>query len=444
MHDGIAQMFQIIEYARMMVGTKAIATLSTGYLNALEYAKTRVQGADLTQSTDKTAPRVTITHHPDVRRSLMTQKAYAEGMRALVLYTAVVQDAIAVKEAAGEDASADDALNDLLLPIVKGYGSEQSYELLGSESLQTFGGSGYLQDYPLEQYVRDAKIDTLYEGTTAIQGLDLFFRKIVRDQGQALTVLRRRRSRSSPRSEAGNGRARRPSGTCSPRRSRTSRGSSARWSGSLTARRRPTRATSTRSARTPRGCSSRSATWSSAGCCCARPRSRSAALASRDRTRGTRRSTRARSRPRQFFARQVLPQLSAAAGDRRGHGQRPDGPARRRLLTVSAGERPETAQGSRTAVAAADVLRVRIPLGHPRGRRTALSLASLALAALTTYLLLDRNHAEELGGGTRIAFDVLRGEQHLPLALMLALLGTAVAASLRGRHLPVGIGARRA
>jgi alkylation response protein AidB-like acyl-CoA dehydrogenase len=191
-HDGIAQMFKIIEYARMMVGTKAIATLSTGYLNALDYAKTRVQGADLTQMTDKTAPRVPITHHPDVRRSLMTQKAYAEGMRALVLYTATVQDDVALAEAAGAD---DDAhalavrLNDLLLPIVKGYGSEKSYELLGSQSLQTYGGSGYLQDYPIEQYIRDSKIDTLYEGTTAIQGMDFFFRKIVRDKGQALTKL---------------------------------------------------------------------------------------------------------------------------------------------------------------------------------------------------------------------------------------------------------------
>jgi alkylation response protein AidB-like acyl-CoA dehydrogenase len=188
-HDGIAQMFKVIEFARMMVGTKAIATLSTGYLNALDYAKTRVQGADLTQMTDKTAPRVTITHHPDVRRSLMTQKAYAEGMRALLLFTATIQDAIAVKEAAGEDASDDERLNDLLLPIVKGYGSEKSYGVLGSESLQCFGGSGYLQDYPVEQYIRDAKIDTLYEGTTAIQSLDLFFRKIVRDQGKALTRL---------------------------------------------------------------------------------------------------------------------------------------------------------------------------------------------------------------------------------------------------------------
>ncbi|TDD70206.1 acyl-CoA dehydrogenase [Jiangella aurantiaca] len=188
-HDGIAQMFQVIEYARMMVGTKAIATLSSGYLNALDYAKERVQGADLTRATDKSAPRVTITHHPDVRRSLMTQKAYAEGMRALVLYTATMQDAVAAAAARGETDEHAERVNDLLLPIVKGYGSERSWVLLGSESLQTFGGSGFLQDYPLEQYVRDAKIDTLYEGTTAIQGQDFFFRKIVRDNGQAIGWL---------------------------------------------------------------------------------------------------------------------------------------------------------------------------------------------------------------------------------------------------------------
>ncbi|MEZ0092642.1 acyl-CoA dehydrogenase [Streptacidiphilus sp. EB129] len=187
-HDGIRQMFRIIEFARMMVGTKAIATLSTGYLNALEYAKERVQGPDLAEFLDKAAPRVTITHHPDVRRSLLTQKAYAEGMRALVLYTASVQDEIQLLKARGESADAAERLNDLLLPIVKGYGSEKSYEQL-AQSLQTFGGSGYLQEYPIEQYIRDAKIDTLYEGTTAIQGQDFFFRKIVKDQGQALTAL---------------------------------------------------------------------------------------------------------------------------------------------------------------------------------------------------------------------------------------------------------------
>jgi alkylation response protein AidB-like acyl-CoA dehydrogenase len=203
-HDGIAQMFTVIEFARMMVGTKAIATLSTGYLNALEYAKSRVQGADLTQLADKSAPRVTITHHPDVRRSLMLQKSYAEGLRALVLFTASIQDTVMMKRAAGEDAVLDERVNELLLPIVKGYGSEKSYVILGAESLQTVGGSGYLQDYPLEQYVRDAKIDTLYEGTTAIQGQDLFFRKIVRDRGQATKSLFGR-MQEFVKNEAGNG-----------------------------------------------------------------------------------------------------------------------------------------------------------------------------------------------------------------------------------------------
>ena len=187
-HDGIRQMFMIIEFARMMVGTKAIAALSTGYLNALDYAKTRVQGADLTRMTDKTAPRVTIMKHPDVRRSLLLQKSYAEGLRALVLYTASQQDAIQLAAARGEQDDTAVALNDLLLPIVKGVGSERAYEQL-AQSLQVLGGSGYLQDYPIEQYIRDAKIDSLYEGTTAIQGMDLYFRKIVRNQGAALTYL---------------------------------------------------------------------------------------------------------------------------------------------------------------------------------------------------------------------------------------------------------------
>ena len=187
-HDGIRQMFKVIEDARMMVGTKAIATLSTGYLNALDFARNRVQGADLTVMADKAAPRVTIIHHPDVRRMLMLQKAYAEGMRALVLYTATIQDTLQIAAAQGRTDQAAAGLNDLLLPVVKGVGSERSSEML-ILSLQTLGGSGFLQDYPIEQYIRDAKIDSLYEGTTGIQSLDLFFRKIVRDNGQALGVL---------------------------------------------------------------------------------------------------------------------------------------------------------------------------------------------------------------------------------------------------------------
>ncbi|PSR60055.1 acyl-CoA dehydrogenase [Nocardia sp. MDA0666] len=184
-HNGIAQMFKVIENARMMVGVLSAGTLSTGYLNALEYAKSRVQGADLTQMADKTAPRVTITHHPDVRRSLALQKSYAEGLRALYLYTAAYQNDDVAQANFGADPDTAARVNDLLLPIVKGVGSERAYETL-TETLQTFGGSGYLQDYPIEQYIRDVKIDSLYEGTTAIQAQDFFFRKIVRDKGVAL------------------------------------------------------------------------------------------------------------------------------------------------------------------------------------------------------------------------------------------------------------------
>jgi alkylation response protein AidB-like acyl-CoA dehydrogenase len=190
-HEGIAQMFKVIEFARMMVGTKAIATLSAGYQQALLYAKQRIQGGDMKVMNDKASPRVEIIRHPDVRRSLMVQKSYSEGMRALVLYTASIQDEIELAIKAGDSDRIKDmeALNDLLLPIVKGYGSEKSWTLLGTESLQTFGGAGFTRDWPLEQYVRDAKIDTLYEGTTAIQGLDFFFRKIVKDGGRAIGLL---------------------------------------------------------------------------------------------------------------------------------------------------------------------------------------------------------------------------------------------------------------
>jgi alkylation response protein AidB-like acyl-CoA dehydrogenase len=137
-------MFKVIEYARMLVGTKAIETLSTGYLNALAYARQRVQGPDLASAADRAAPRVEIIRHPDVRRNLMRQKAHVEGLRALVFYTASIQDRVKLD---GDDAAALEKRNDLLLPLVKGYGSEKSYELLAT-SLQTFGGSGYCRDFP--------------------------------------------------------------------------------------------------------------------------------------------------------------------------------------------------------------------------------------------------------------------------------------------------------
>ena len=186
-HDGIRQMFHVIEYARMSIGLKSMSTMSTAYLNALEYAKERVQGPDMKRMADKEAPRVRIIEHPDVRRMLMLQKSHAEGMRALIYYGARLQDEVASTDEENARLAAA-RKSDLLLPIIKAYCSEKTYELL-SVSLQTFGGSGFCKDYPVEQYIRDQKIDTLYEGTTHIQALDLFFRKVARDQGKTLQAV---------------------------------------------------------------------------------------------------------------------------------------------------------------------------------------------------------------------------------------------------------------
>jgi alkylation response protein AidB-like acyl-CoA dehydrogenase len=183
-HDGIRQMFRVITHARMTIGTKSAATLSTGYLNALAFARERVQGPDLAQATQPGAPRVPIIRHPDVRRMLMIQKAHAEGLRALWTYAAWVGDQSRLQG----DEEPWARLFDLLLPIVKGYSSEKAHELLAS-CLQVLGGSGYLEDYPIEQYLRDAKVDSIYEGTTGIQALDLFFRKVVKDQGETVAFL---------------------------------------------------------------------------------------------------------------------------------------------------------------------------------------------------------------------------------------------------------------
>jgi len=188
-HDGIKQMFHVIEHARMAVGIKSVSTVSTAYLNALAYAKERVQGPDLAKAMDKNSPRVRIIEHPDVRRMLLELKSHAEGMRALALYTAYIQDQVQILGGHGAtEAKALDRLNDLLLPLVKGYASHRSYALLG-DALQIFGGSGYVRDYPMEQYIRDQKIDTLYEGTTHIQALDFLFRKVMRDGGKTLMGL---------------------------------------------------------------------------------------------------------------------------------------------------------------------------------------------------------------------------------------------------------------
>ncbi|MGW0002418.1 acyl-CoA dehydrogenase [Nocardia grenadensis] len=186
-HDGMKQMFEIIRHTRMLVGTKAIATLSTGYLNAVEYARTRVQSADLMHFNDADAPKVAIIEHPDVRRTLLLGRAYAEGLRALVLYTASWQE-LAIGNELDSDARDATAIVDFLLPVLKGAGAQRADEQL-SQLLQVFGGSGYLQDFPMEQYVRDVKVDSLYEGTLAIQANDLLLRRVIRDDRRGWRLL---------------------------------------------------------------------------------------------------------------------------------------------------------------------------------------------------------------------------------------------------------------
>ncbi len=190
-HDGIRQMFEIITYVRMMVGLKTIAALSSGHLNARDYASTRKQGRELVSLNGGRGGRdlVEIVDHPDIRRSLLTQKAYAEGGRALVLYTATMIDRFESAAALGGDDPVATERHRMLLPIVKTWCAENGWRVLGQESLQVFGGSGYLRDYPLEQYVRDTKIDAIYEGTTGIQSLDLFERRLLRDQGATAGLL---------------------------------------------------------------------------------------------------------------------------------------------------------------------------------------------------------------------------------------------------------------
>lgn len=202
-HDGIRQMFMVIEQARMCIGIKSMATVSTAYLNALEYAKERVQGPDLMKAQDKASPRVRIIQHPDVRRMLMNLKSHAEGMRALAYFGASIQDQVTLL-GGHKDPKAKELmrLDDLLLPLIKGYNSDKGYQLLG-EALQVFGGSGFCQDYPMEQYIRDQKIDSLYEGTTHIQALDLLFRKIARDGGETMKGLMARIQKTLEDKEGG-------------------------------------------------------------------------------------------------------------------------------------------------------------------------------------------------------------------------------------------------
>jgi alkylation response protein AidB-like acyl-CoA dehydrogenase len=190
---GISQMFHLMNFARIGVGIQGLAVASSAYLNALDYARERKQGPSIKAWKDATAPRVPIIEHPDVRRMLLDMKSRVEGIRALALKLSLHLDRARALEATGGDKTQieyHDGQVDLLVPLLKAYASDQSF-LICATAIQTYGGAGYLKDWPVEQYCRDSKIFSIYEGTNHIQALDLVGRKLMQRGGANVQAFAR-------------------------------------------------------------------------------------------------------------------------------------------------------------------------------------------------------------------------------------------------------------
>jgi alkylation response protein AidB-like acyl-CoA dehydrogenase len=189
LNQGMPQMFKMMNGARIAVGVQGISVASSAFLNALEYARERKQGAAIDHWKDATAPRVPIVQHADVRRMLLDMKARVEGIRALVLKLAHHSDWVEVLHGKDDQkAQYHQGQVDLLVPLVKAYGSDQAFRVCET-AIQTYGGAGYTRDYPVEQYCRDAKIFSIYEGTNHIQAMDLVGRKLGQAGGANLQAF---------------------------------------------------------------------------------------------------------------------------------------------------------------------------------------------------------------------------------------------------------------
>lgn len=182
---GMSQMFQLMNFARIGVGVQGLALASSAYLNALDYAKDRKQGSSIKQWKDASAPRVAIIEHPDVRRMLLDMKSRVEGLRALAVKLTMHLDTVHALTKTGGDKTAIEYHQgqvDLLVPLIKAYGSDQAFQVCAT-AIQVYGGAGYLKDWPVEQYTRDSKIFSIYEGTNHIQAMDLVGRKLMQRGG---------------------------------------------------------------------------------------------------------------------------------------------------------------------------------------------------------------------------------------------------------------------
>jgi len=183
---GIQAMFYMMNEERLVVAMQAQGLAGTAYLNARDYAKERIQGTDITQKGAAAKP-VSIIAHPDIRRSLLWMKAYVEGLRALNYYTAFCID----KRNSTTDEQEQKKLYGLiefLTPVCKSYTSDMGFQVCNA-AIQVFGGYGYCQDYPVEQYTRDCRITGIYEGTNGIQAIDLLSRKIPMSKGEVMKHL---------------------------------------------------------------------------------------------------------------------------------------------------------------------------------------------------------------------------------------------------------------
>jgi alkylation response protein AidB-like acyl-CoA dehydrogenase len=195
LNQGMPQMFKLMNSARIAVGVQGISVASSAFLNALEFAKERKQGSSITHWKDATAPRVAIIEHADVRRMLLDMKARVEGIRALAVKLAYHQDSAHALRQGDESSGQSEGKSvyhqgqvDLLVPLVKAYGSDQAFRVCET-AIQTLGGVGYTKDFPIEQYCRDAKIFSIYEGTNHIQAMDLVGRKLGQNGGANLQAF---------------------------------------------------------------------------------------------------------------------------------------------------------------------------------------------------------------------------------------------------------------
>lgn len=183
-NKGMANMFLMMNEARLLVGLQAFSCASAGYLYALNYAKERVQGALLTNPKGGGVP---IIQHPDVRRMLLNMKAYTEAMRSILYYYTYCED-LAILTTDPEEKELYEGLMEVLTPVAKGWVTDRSFEVV-STGMQVYGGYGFIEEYPMAQLMRDVRITLIYEGTNGIQAMDLLGRKLGMKKGKVFMSL---------------------------------------------------------------------------------------------------------------------------------------------------------------------------------------------------------------------------------------------------------------